>query len=127
MTTTDVRGLSPMVLSLALRFTIEGTEKAAGMCEYRSQALRRELCIAGYEAEGFEGHFRPTTEPDTWNRWCREDFNDFGTREFGHCWVECDGFILDPTAAQFGEPALLVTLVGDSRYANGSALRYKEC
>jgi hypothetical protein len=66
-----------------------------------------------------EGRFRPTTAPDTWNRWCREDHRDFGDREFGHCWVRVGSVVIDVTSAQFGEPALLVVPVGDYRYIEG--------
>jgi len=110
------------VRTIALQFAIDGTEKAAGQCEYQSRSLAQGLCDIGFRAQAFEGQFRPTTAPATWNRWCREDHADFGQTRFGHCWVEVDDFILDPTAAQFGEEPLLVVSISDARYRSPKRL-----
>jgi hypothetical protein len=39
-----------------------------------------------------------------------------GLRWESHAWVECDGFIVDVTADQFGAPPVIVTPASDPRY-----------
>ena len=39
-----------------------------------------------------------------------------GTRWESHAWVECDGFIVDVTADQFGAETVIVTPSDDPRY-----------
>lgn len=39
-----------------------------------------------------------------------------GRRWRSHSWVECEGFVLDITADQFGAPPVIVTAAGDRRY-----------
>lgn len=69
----------------------------AGLCAIASFALKKELEKNGYEAQLIRGGFQ-----DAWG---------------GHCWVECEGEIIDITATQFqiAEKVLIVP-ADDPRY-----------
>ncbi len=45
----------------------------------------------------------------------------FSHRWKSHAWVECEGWIVDITADQFGADPIIVTPVADPRYGKGDA------
>jgi hypothetical protein len=63
----------------------------AGHCEEAAGELAELLAAEGYDAYFVGGRVPiPATGRGGASNWV------------GHCWVECDGFILDPTCEQFG-------------------------
>lgn len=81
-------------------------------CGRSSLFLQRVLVDRGYEARWTNGIPRLAEDaPDL------GPFGFFGgARWESHAWVECDGFIVDVTADQFGAPPVLVTPATDPRY-----------
>ncbi|WP_336799455.1 hypothetical protein [Kaistia sp. MMO-174] len=81
-------------------------------CGRSSLFLERVLRHEGYEARWTNGIPRLAEDaPDL------GPFGFFdGTRWESHAWIECDGFIVDVTADQFGAPPVLVTPATDPRY-----------
>jgi hypothetical protein len=111
------------IREIARPYAIGNANRAAGACEDQSYDLAEALQKQGVPASPYGGIFTPSTDPVSWAAVWQED----GSTRFGHCWVQIEDLIIDPTAAQFGEEALLVVPIGDSRYENLDPLLNPAC
>lgn len=89
-----------------------------GHCFAVSEAIVAYLRGHGYAARVVEGRMKPETDQTTWADAHRRSLQ-LECRDgcLHHFWVEVPGWIIDGTAAQFGESPLLVIAADDSRHA----------
>lgn len=82
-------------------------------CGRSSLLLREVLRLEDLRAEWRNGVPRPCAQGQAWTR--HGFFTGHGWQ--GHAWVECEGFIVDITADQFGARPVEVSAAPDPRYA----------
>jgi hypothetical protein len=114
--------LSENILAIARPYAMVGAENAVGECEETSMAIHEDLQDHGLMCKVVNGDFSLTADPKLWSvRYQKHPAYhkakiENSTIAFGHIWVEIQGFILDATAAQFGENTFICTPVNDVRY-----------
>jgi hypothetical protein len=102
------------IREVAARFARGDRRAAFNRCKQTALALASALCKSGFDARVVGGNFRPTTDPISWH----PSWTAFSDRRdlIRHYWVIVGDAIVDATAAQFGEPSLVITHVDDARY-----------
>jgi hypothetical protein len=97
---------------------ITDTERAYGHCHIVSKRVVERLSLNGYgDARVVTGNFNPSAPKETWAKLARRSWEiDFGKTPVSHAWVLLDDHIIDGSAAQFGEPPLLIVHKADPRY-----------
>ncbi len=84
------------------------TPLSRGTCQTSSLFLQKVLASHGWDASVACGNI-----PD-----CDVGFFD-GHLWHGHAWVCCDGFIIDITADQFGQPPVRICTISEKTYRAG--------
>lgn len=73
--------------------------------------LHRAYIELGLASRVRRGYYRPSTNSNAWQRRWNSTMSPVP-----HIWIECEGLIVDPTTAQFGEAPYSISPVGDRRY-----------
>lgn len=73
--------------------------------------LHRAYIELGLASRVRRGYYTPSTTSNAWQRRWKSTMSPVP-----HIWIECEGLIVDPTTAQFGEQPYSISPVGNRRY-----------
>lgn len=105
--------LIDILITIANLYSYPNAKSSFNKCARTSALLQKHLHQLGIPSKRPMGLFIPDTDQKSWDpRWLKQG----NKPPYTHYWVEGGGKILDPTAAQFGGPPLLIANIDDSRF-----------